>query len=174
MNIDTMYQCMYGEVSDIRDHMPMLKHLSSLSDTVVEFGVRKGYSTIALLAGRPAYMASYDINPFEDYEKVKDIITDTEFRFIQKSDLTIQIQPCDLLFIDTVHTYEQLHAELELHGNKAKSWIVMHDTHLFGQNGEDLLEGIWKAVTDFLDLNKCWNILFKTDICNGLTVLEKV
>jgi hypothetical protein len=62
-----------------------------------------------------------------------------DFQFILGSSLTTQIPECDLLFIDTEHTYNQLTQELKLHSKKVRKYIILHDTNL---------PLMWKAVED--------------------------
>jgi hypothetical protein len=50
-----------------------------------------------------------------------------EFNFVIGSDLEIEIDPCELLFIDTVHTEDQTFNELTLHADKVSKYLVFHD-----------------------------------------------
>ena len=62
----------------------------------------------------------------------------TDFHFTVGDTKAIDIEETDLLFIDTLHTYDQLAAELARHGMKARRWIVLHDTTTFATNGVSL------------------------------------
>ena len=95
----------------------------------------------------------------------------------------IEIEETDLLFIDTLHEYEQIKKELELHGNKSRKYIIFHDTECFkfrnernpdvyGQTKEDKL-GIVPAIMEFLELNPHWKVHEVFTNCNGLTVLKR-
>lgn len=44
------------------------------------------------------------------------------------NDLEVQLPECDILMIDTLHTYDQLLKELKLLSGKTKRYILMHDT----------------------------------------------
>lgn len=173
MMLDTLFQDFYTTTSDIQAHMPMLRYLASQSAEVVEFGVRCGFSTISLLAGCPKRMKSFDVNPFEHYRVLKNLAVDTDFTFHQINDLHIEPQDCDLLFIDTVHTYQQVKAELKLHGKAARKYIALHDTELYGSVGEDGKTGINKAIKWFMNQNKQWSVLAHSILDNGLTVLVR-
>jgi len=163
--------------TDINEHLPTLKEYTEKCETVTEMGVRGIISTWAFLAGNPKKLVSYDImhpsfyggNLNEVYEVAKDI----DFRFIQENVLNVEIEPTDLLFIDTLHTYEQLSKELELHSGKVNKYIIMHDTTTFGDKGENGL-GLWYAIQEFLDKNKEWVIEARYTNNNGLTILRKV
>jgi len=162
--------------SHILEHLHTLKILASSVDHITELGTRNGISTIAFLAARPKVLRSYDINEFAAYETAKTLISNTtDFTFTQADDLTITLEPTELLFIDTLHTYDQIKQELKLHGNVSSKYMVFHDTVTFGVNGElpDTV-GIMAAITEFIDDNKHWKIKRHRINNNGLLILERV
>ena len=163
--------------TDINEHLPMLYFLAQQCDHVTEFGVRTGASTLAFLhglQGRPATLRSYDIN---DQYGVQDSLTRwtrVEWTFSICSTLSItRIEPTDLLFVDTLHNYDQVRQELALHGDAARRWIVFHDTETFGTVGDDGGRGINQAITEWLEAKPEWRIVYRTHRNNGLTVIER-
>lgn len=163
--------------TDINEHLPMLYFLAQQCDHVTEFGVRTGASTLAFLhglQGRPATLRSYDIN---DQYGVQDSLTRwtrVEWTFSICSTLSItRIEPTDLLFVDTLHNYDQVRQELALHGEAARRWIVFHDTETFGTVGDDGGRGINQAITEWLEAKPEWRIVYRTHRNNGLTVIER-
>ena len=163
--------------TDINEHLPMLYFLAQQCDHVTEFGVRTGASTLAFLhglQGRPATLRSYDIN---DQYGVQDSLTKwtrVEWTFSICSTLSItRIEPTDLLFVDTLHNYDQVRQELALHGESARRWIVFHDTETFGTVGDDGGRGINQAITEWLEAKPEWRIVYRTHRNNGLTVIER-
>jgi len=163
--------------TDINEHLPMLYYLAQQCDHVTEFGVRTGASTLAFLhglQGRPATLRSYDIN---DQYGVQDSLTRwtrVEWTFSICSTLSItRIEPTDLLFVDTLHNYDQVRQELALHGDAARRWIVFHDTETFGLTGDDGGRGINQAITEWLQAKPEWRIVYRTHRNNGLTVIER-
>jgi hypothetical protein len=163
--------------SDINEHLPMLYFLAQQCDHVTEFGVRTGASTLAFLhglQGRPATLRSYDIN---DQYGVQDSLTRwtrVEWTFSICSTLLItRIEPTDLLFVDTLHNYDQVRQELALHGDAARRWIVFHDTETFGLTGDDGGRGINQAIDEWLEAKPEWRIVYRTHRNNGLTVIER-
>ena len=163
--------------TDINEHLPMLYYLAQQCDHVTEFGVRTGASTLAFLhglQGRPATLRSYDIN---DQYGVQDSLTRwtrVEWTFSICSTLLItRIEPTDLLFVDTLHNYDQVRQELALHGDAARRWIVFHDTETFGTVGDDGGRGINQAITEWLEAKPEWRIVYRTHRNNGLTVIER-
>lgn len=171
------YQYAVRKSSDINEHLPLLSFLAEQCDHVTEFGVRTGESTLAFLHGlrgkHDARLRSYDIN--DDYNVNQfHSMTLTDWVFVLASTLTIpKIEPTDLLFIDTLHSYTQVSQELALHGDQAKRWIAFHDTWTFGATGDNGGEGINKAIQEFMNARPEWRVVYHTHRNNGLTVIER-
>jgi predicted O-methyltransferase YrrM len=98
---------------------------------VVEWGVRGGVSTWALLTGLPAdgQMWSVDI---ELGDLPVPVSTDPRWTFILGDDLDPAVQAqlpdtADMVFIDTDHTYDQTVGELAYAATFNPARIVMHD-----------------------------------------------
>jgi hypothetical protein len=170
--------------TDINEHLPTLKRYTEECKIVVELGVRNIISTWAFLAGKPETLISIDIvNP--EHQPVKPTCTISEiyeiaknnnvnFEFRQENTLVNDIPQCDLLFIDTYHTYNQLRAELFRHSSKSNKYIILHDTVSFGINGEDGGKGLQQAVNEFLMYDKKWKVHEVFTNNNGLTILRRL
>lgn len=138
-------------------------------DSITEFGVYTGLSTCAWLSGHPKKLRSYDITnryltvlpELETNAK----INGTDFEFAIANSLEIDIDPCDLLFIDTVHTKDHCLAELDCHASKANRYIVLHDPSDW--------PGVFEAVIVFLHHNRQWHIIEHCNKNSGLLVLER-
>jgi hypothetical protein len=173
---DQEYHWARSIASDINENVHILYELAQECKTVVEFGVRSGVSTRAFLAS-DVELLSFDI---ELHPKVRELFLKAQaqgksVQYIKANVLDIEVEPMDLLFIDTLHTYEQLQKELALHGNKAKRYIAFHDTYTFGLRGEDGRDrqGLLTAIIEFLIKNPHWRFrIYKTNN-NGFTVLER-
>jgi hypothetical protein len=175
--LEEMYRKKLTEPSDINEHLPTLKQYASQCQHVTEFGVRTMVSTWGLLAGTPAKMVSYDLTHsgqiIDDAVKVAKE-NGTDYTFIVGNSREVQIEPTDLLFIDTFHVYSQLTIELNRHANKAGRFIIMHDTETFGERGEAHNEpGLLYAIRDFLNRDRTWRIKEQFYNNNGLTILHK-
>lgn len=180
--LEQVYQSRVKKPSDINEHLPVLRNLVTQNSirTVVELGVRDGNSTLAFLTACPDRVLSVDIvdAPFlwevrDAYRALPDDFL-TQWEYLLADDLTIEISQCDLLFIDTNHTYKQLSQELRKHGDKAVKFIVLHDTTTFrdwdaGWNEE----GLGRAVDEFV-AQGVWRIQKHYTNCNGLTILNRV
>lgn len=189
-------EVLYGRgIVDINEHLPKLRDLASDCEHVTEMGTRFAISTYALLIANPKKVISIDLNYhfFQPYEKeIVDFAEEcgTDFEFITGDVLKLEIQQTDMLFIDTLHTYNQLSKELRRHESKVNKWIVLHDTVTFGYRDEDFYQngsisdevynqivnkkGLYPALTDFIEENKNWRIKEHYTNNNGLTILERI
>ena len=180
------YNYLCSVPSDINEHLPVIKKYAEECEHITEMGVRYVISTWALLASKPKTLVCYDIltgldmnvfnsNINELSNKAKDI--DVNFSFTQADVLNIEIEETDLLLIDTYHEYNQIKQELKLHGNKARKYLIFHDTTTFGEFGETFKTpntiGIWPAIEEFLLENQEWKIQERLTNNNGLTILKK-
>jgi hypothetical protein len=143
---------------------------------VIEFGVRTGVSTRAFL-NADVSLTSFDVVKNNEVHKLFTLAKEQgkKAEYIIQDVLKIEIPEVDLLFIDTFHTYEQLTQELALHGNKAKKYLIFHDTHTFGTSGEvnTYKKGLLPAIIEFMIINPHWTFhIYKTNN-NGLTVLKR-
>jgi cephalosporin hydroxylase len=165
--------------TDISEHLPVLYELAKECEHITEFGIRYGISTSAFLAAQPKVLESYDIYITDEAHELLllSIGTKTDFKLIEKSTLSVEINPTDMLFIDTLHTYDQVKRELELHGNKARRYLVFHDTELFGNideyNTMSPKQGICPAINDFIKDNPHWKQKMHFQNNCGLTVYER-
>jgi hypothetical protein len=170
------YQRAKKTPSDINQNLPVLYELAKECETIVEMGVRTGVSTRAFL-NTDASLISIDIQKNATVEKLF-ALADASGKSCQYcigDTLKIEIAETDLLFIDTLHTYEQLTQELKLHGNKAKKYLIFHDTHTFGMVGEIGIDkrGLMPAIIEFVIANPHWGFYIHKTNNNGLTVLKR-
>lgn len=192
LNPGKHYEKICNISSDINEHLPTLKRYASECKTVTEMGVRFACSTWAFLEARPEKLNCYDINyeffrPSEYLLNKMSELYNVEFEFITADSLKTDIENTDLLFIDTLHRYEQLIGELNKHHKNINKYIILHDTTLFEHRDEELYEhasdivkntnsdkkGLSVAISDFLSNNKNWQVKEVYTNCNGLTILER-
>jgi hypothetical protein len=159
--------------SDIREHLGILNALAMDCYVVVELGFRTGISTTAFLAAG-ATVHSYDIK--KNDARVRALAKQyKKFNFWEGDSRRVDIPKCDLLFVDTDHTWQTTFSELSKHHAKVKRWVVLHDTVTYGRKDPSGKEpGIMDAIEDFIDINPQWKIKMHLRNSNGLTILEKV
>jgi hypothetical protein len=176
--------------SDINEHLETLYNLGKECSHITEMGVRWVSSTWPLVYSNPKKMISYDILKNPNITEVISLCNEysINYSFEEKDVLQLEIEPTELLFIDTLHTYNQLTKELEIHSNKVSKYIVLHDTEHFGRKDEVIYEhasnviketsstkeGLMTAVEDFLltKLGQSWELFRVYKNNNGLTVLK--
>lgn len=172
---------------DIHEHMPVLVKYGEECGHITEMGVRGGASTIALLISNPKKMISYDIQSTPQIEYIMKFSRELNHEFIVADCLTVDIEKTELLFIDTLHTYNQLIDELKRHENQVEKFIILHDTTTFGRIDEGIYNhassliknkptnkhGLRTAMEDFLIENKNWEIFEDLTNNNGLTILKR-
>jgi hypothetical protein len=156
-------------LGDSPDRFETYQRYAAMVDSVVEFGVYTGLSTCAWIMGQPKTVRSYDIT--SKYLSVLDQLSagakelGVDFEFNIADSLKIEIEPTDLLFIDTVHTRDHCLAELERHGDKTKKYIVLHDPSDW--------PGVFEAVICYLKNHREWHIIEHCNKNSGLVVLER-
>lgn len=184
--INKIYEKMCNTHSDINEHLPTIKKYSEECNYIIEMGVRSIVSTWAIIAAHPKKVISIDLkhpsfyknHNFAEYdlETVYELTAENNinFNFLLADTLNVTIEECDLLFIDTLHTYNQLCLELKKHSNKVKKYIILHDTETYKNTGEDNSDkGLFDAIELFLQENEEWEIkeIYKNN--NGLTILKR-
>ena len=202
LSLETIYSYYAGLTSqycDIGEHMYLLKHLAEECPHVTEIGISPVVSTWALLEGlakNPAPVRTYvgidSASPPQDYVLARKIAREKRLRFFfQKgNDFSLNIDPTDLLFIDSTHTYCHLTYELETFSSKVRKYIALHDTsEPWGDRDTDEYvgdyseypehydrskRGLWPAVEDFLKNHPEWTLYARHFNCHGFTILQRV
>lgn len=164
--IEKEYRRLCTTPSDINEHLPVLKEYADQCDHVTEFGVRGCVSLHAFLASNAKKVVAYDIANVA-------VPVCAKLTFINANVLLIKIEPTDLLFIDTLHTYRQLRAELARHSKKVRRYLAFHDTSFYGAFGEDGGPGLLKAIAEFQVNHPEWITEKQLLNNNGLTILKR-
>ena len=179
--------------SDINEHFPAIIKYGQQCDSIIEMGVRSICSTWAWLACNPKNgLHSYDIhNPTKFGGDLQSVIDTAEayeikFKFTEASVLEIDIEPTDLLFLDTWHAYDQLKAELTRHHKQVKKYICFHDTTTYAHHNEPTTsehdfkgnltqgKGLWDAVSEFLEeYSNEWELVERFTNNNGFTIIKR-
>ncbi len=161
--------------------MPILRGYSSKCDHVTEFGVRRGRSTIALLAGGARRQISYDKEITDRARRIEAaaVREGRDFRLVQGHTLRIEIEPTEFLFIDDRHTRNHLSKELEFHADKASRYLAFHDVVLFGfrdqfKNASDPPpRGLIPAIMEFMSEHPEWRVDRWVHGGEGLLILKR-
>jgi hypothetical protein len=175
MNFEKEYQDACARDTDIHEHLPVLSELTSQCSHVTELGVGWAQSTRAFLR-HDIELHSYEFMPQPGIREFFDEAKNAGRNVTLHIDDTrkIDIAETDLLFVDSLHIYEQVQKELELHANKARKYIGFHDTTTYADNGEFGGKGIWPAIQEFIDSHPEWQLVERRTNNNGLTILKRV
>lgn len=173
----TLYRQALAAPSGIREHLDTLYQLARGCEHVTELGTRQGISTRAFLFAQPAVLVCYDrvrLPEINLLEAAARAAGRPRFLFVQADVRLVEIEPTDLLFIDTWHVYEQTQQDLALHGDKARKYLVFHDTRTFGDIGETAgHRGIRPAIEEFLSDNPHWSPSPRLTRNDDLTILSR-
>lgn len=187
--IEALYDKYHRQPSAISEHMPTLRRLASGCDTVCEFGVKRGMSTTALLLGCAGKVYSWDVVETPQARQLEKLAGERWVYTVADSK-TANVPECDLLFIDSLHNYEQVKAEL-LHADKVRRYLVFHDVTTFGEIGADGETGRWTwepvvhesvpaghwgvrpAIDEFMVEHWDWRIAERHVNSHGLLVLQR-
>lgn len=155
--------------SDISEHAETLREYASRCTSVLEFGVRAGCSTGALMAGCQN-LTSCDI--------AEPSVTDLKglvkhgWKFHKISSLELPPREVDMLFIDSKHQGQHLAWELHRHAGHVRKWIILHDTETFALCGDGGGDGLKPVIDRFVE-NGPWEVEKHYSNCNGLTILRR-
>src|SRR3989338_4373417 len=157
-DINLGYKVCCGYPGDTREHLPTLYRLSLECKSIVELGIRVVISTWAFLKGLKdnnspeKRLISVDLQAIQDIPStnfcgeahLSKVCNDNniDFRFIKGDSTRVNLPVSDMIFIDTFHVYGQLKRELSLHCDKARKYIVMHDTAIDAIDGECIRMGM--------------------------------
>ncbi len=118
---------------DMQPHVATLRALATKATRIVEFGLRGGVSTWALLDGLGAggELIGVDINP--DAPLPPAVLGDPRFRFVVGDSLAVELPgEADLVMIDSSHEFTQTVRELHRAASLTPAAIVLHD-YLYAQ-----------------------------------------
>ena len=181
MSLEEYYVRKKSIPESIDQHMDTLRKYASQCDSVVEFGVGNGYSTVAFLAGRPKTLDSYDVERSSSVNEIEQVAREagsTQFTFHLLSSLLAEFETTDLLFIDSLHNYEQVRDELAFHAHKAKKFLILHDTIYWAYMDQvpsnHPTKGIGLAIEQYMSVHPEWQICEHHYHQSGLTVYRRV
>ena len=177
-NIDDDYKSVCECPTDINEHLPKLRECAEQCKHLTELGTRWGNSTVAFMAARPERFISYDVqyNSRIDYLKSLAAENNINFEFRLENVEQVELEETDLLFIDTNHHVEQCSVELKLHANKARKFIIFHDTTTFWEKGQgwEAGHGLRYAIEPFLESHPEWIMDYRAMNNNGLMILKRI
>lgn len=176
----TTIDALFDEVKviprDLNEHMDVLRALTDQAGGVVVELTGRRESTLAFLAGRPQKVVAYSTEVDNHCYKAAHLVSDTT-QFVplnyQMGALVLDLPDNDLCFIDTYHRYDQITQELNTYSPHCRRFIVLHDTEIYGQRGDDNGLGLIQAIGEFTEAHPEWAVIDHTKQQFGLTVLSR-
>jgi len=176
-SLEELYDRACNEVSDCFKHCPMIYELARKCESVTELGLNSKPIAISLLAAQPYKYSGYGEaeGQIKKYKKLlESVCGKTNLYLRQGHSLQTQIEPTDLLVIDTYHSSPRLEKELLKHAGNVKKFIVLPSTYAFAVRGEDgSFPGLGDVINDFVSKNEQWEVVYQSNLNNGVTVLER-
>lgn len=181
--IEDIYRNRLQVRKTICGHLETLRKLASECDSIVEFGIRSASSSSALLMGCKGKVYSYDIEEIPQWQAPLKLAAGDKWVVTYcRSEEAKTPDSFDMLFHDTFHNYTQVKAELDAHADKARKFIVFHDSvknaisggenHTRGNFNPDLA-GFRLAVDELMIRDPSWFIKAHYPHDDGLLVLER-
>jgi len=176
-SLDELYAKVCNEVSDVFLHCPTIREFASRCEHVTELGLNSLGVCVSIMAGQPGKFVAYGKKKEQldaVIEQLPKKMGKTHVRFMHEDPLKTQIEETDMLVIDTYHSYSQLNAELRKHGGNVKRYIVIVNSYAFGTVGQDgSSPGVMDAVSEFVDKNDKWEVVYNERKNNGLLIIER-
>lgn len=162
--------------STIDQHWDVMRRYASECDSIAEYGT--GFSTLAWLSAC-SKVRSADVERHDWMDRLLQI-AEGKLEFVHGTNHKAAAVDCDLLFIDTLHEYDQLRQELTIHAPRCRKFIVVHDTESFGFSDSPLTveygvggPGLRAAISEFLESNGEWSLAEHFTNQHGLTILAR-
>jgi hypothetical protein len=186
--LEGLYRGHTQRATAITPHLSRLRQWAAGCALAVEFGVRDGASTTALLLGAQ-HVISYDLVATPAARRLQ-IVAGDRWDYRLEDSRTATMPGCDLLFLDSLHSYAQVRAELT-HAPQVRKYLVFHDTITFGSiaaDGETGRQawmyvpgtpvppehlGIRPAIDDLMLTDRAWRLAAHYTDSHGLLVLER-
>lgn len=160
---------------DLNKHLPKLKELADSCPRICDISNRLE-SSIAFLASSATQLELHNTEGNNGLEKLVDM------RHVERPGAKVvwtladstnvqTINECDMLFIDSEHTYDRLSEELRKFAPYVRRYIAMHDTEVHGKLGSDGGPGLLNALRDFMREFPEWSVVYHTNNQYGLTVI---
>jgi hypothetical protein len=175
--LDDLYNEACNKVSDCFKHCPVICELASKCQHVTELGLNSQPIAVSILAGQPRTYIAYG-EKGEQVSKFKELLDpvkgNTTLKIRKGDSLSHQIEPTDMLVIDTYHSSPRLRQELLKHAGSVKRYIVFPSTYAYAARGEDgSFPGLADVIMDFVGENPVWEIIHQVNYNNGMTVIER-
>lgn len=169
-SLDSWYAAKLKTQRDCNEHLPTVKELAERCSHVTEITAWNKW--LVALAHCPARVASYAGRALESWPDMAKLLGD-RFHSEAVDSLDAEVEPTELLIIDTLHQAGRLYQELVRHHEKVSKWIVVHCTQTYGEKGDDGGPGVLPGLRRFLREHPTWNVRDYYPNNHGMVVLTR-
>lgn len=184
-NLEDKFRLRCDTVSDINQHLEVLREYAAKCDHVTEVRSRWSDATWALLAAKPDVMVTYDfLDPslFNiNLDEVKLTASSICLDYTHKVTNTSQpqdIDATDLIFIDTEHTFKGAIIDLMHYERYVRKYMILAKTEVYAYIDEVLTDterlGMMTAIEEFLSRYPTWRVKEFRRNNFGMTILERI
>ncbi len=173
--LEKWYSVAASQPSDFHEHVGTLKDLAANCESATELSAWMKPADIAIAAGLPdtGRFTSVCRRSKPQWKKMGEFLG-TRFTGTVAEPNAAQIEPTDLLFVDTEHTADALYPILEANHGKVGKYIVVHCTEIYGESGDaDGRPGVLHALRKFCKDHPEWVIKRRDGNNYGLVVLSR-
>ena len=184
--IEQLFDLQSARPDAMAQHMHTIAGLAALCESCAEIGIRRGSSTIALLAGCPGTVVSFDPERLPVHDLILRAAKGRWHPYYIPSETGSLIAPVDMMVIDGFHNYPQVQMELERFADQVKKFLVFHDTISCGTVGDGIANpkvhaaphlsdkrGIRMAIDELMIRDRTWFIKAHYPNDSGLLILER-
>lgn len=163
---------------DFHAHMEPLRDLCANVKHATEMSAWPKQAYLAIAAGMPKDGVLVSCASGQKHWWARMVMAKgVHFKMITNDSLTAEIEPTELLFLDSSHTAQRTFDELNRHAAKVSKYIVIHTvaTDTFGEHGDDGGPGVMYGVRQWLRSGASaeWVVKSFTDVNHGLIVLSR-
>jgi hypothetical protein len=161
---------------DLNKHFDKLREYAEQVDNIVEVTNRRE-SQLPFLVALPASFTSYQTEGDKLHETAdalaKDVglVINRKFVTGRAHPTVTSIPNCDLLYLDTAHTYDNLLRCLTQFNHQVGRFLIVRGTQIHGEKGEDGRPGLLPALREFMRKAPRWTVIYHSAEQYGITVL---
>jgi len=178
VDIKEWYKSEKNAPPDFHAHMDTLKELCASIKHATEMSIWPKQAYLAIAAGMPddGVLISVSLGGKPWWPKMAASLG-ARFKMTPQNSLTADIEPTELLFIDSEHTAQRTYDELTRHAGKVSKYIVIHTVarDTFGERGDDGGPGVMAGVRQWLreGASREWVVKRFDEHNHGLVVLSR-
>jgi hypothetical protein len=171
-SIEKWYEVARTNPSDFHEHVVTIKELADKCEVVSEVAMWGKPSLVALCASNAKAVHSYSPIEKGEWHKLKELENDR--LQTRKLDPSQEVEPTDLLFVDTHHTAQTVFDQLNANKDAVRKYMAVHTTETFGEKGDDGSPGVLVGIRKFVHENREWTVIRHDRNNHGLIVLSRL